>query len=76
MKIVHSYHWTLKKRYRSDIADDSIEYAILHSPQLRDKHWKNAYNAMSRIPPSGRFLKVVYRREGERFIIITAFWVD
>ncbi len=77
MKFVYSSHWLLKKKYRTDITDDLIEYAILHSNELRDKHWEDASNAIARVPPMGRILKVVYRRiSKDQIKIITSFWLD
>jgi len=76
MKLEHSVHWKLKKRKRKDIVDDLIEYAIRFSPVFCDKNWEGVFNAVYRIPPMGRTLKVVYRRMGDRFKIITAFWLD
>ncbi|MBW3019394.1 DUF4258 domain-containing protein [Candidatus Woesearchaeota archaeon] len=75
MKLEHSVHWKLKKKSRKDIADDLIEYAIRFSPVFRDKNWGDASNAVCHLP-MGRTLKVVYRRMGDRFKIITAFWLD
>ena len=77
MKFVYSSHWNFKKRYRPDITDDLIEYAILNSNELKDKHWEDASNAISRVPPIGRILKVIYKRiNKEQIKIITAFWID
>ena len=76
MILLYSEHWKKKKKYRPDITDDKIEYAIQNSNELKDKHWENALNAISRIPPSGRILKVVYRKEQSKTKIITAFWLD
>ncbi len=53
-----------------------IEYALNNSNELKDKYWEDALNAISRIPPSGRILKVVYRKEQSKIKIITAFWLD
>ena len=76
MKIINSEHWKRKRKYRKDITDDMIEYAIKNSNELRDKYWKNALNAICRVPLSGRILKVVYRQEENKIKIITAFWLD
>ncbi len=65
MKFKYSKHWIKKKRFRRDISDDMIEYAIISSNIFKDKHWSDALNAIVRIPPSGRILKVVYRRVGK-----------
>ena len=77
MRFIHSNHWRWKRKYRKDITDDLIEYALLNSNELKDKHWQDASNAVCRVPPMGRILKVVYRRIGkDRIKIITAFWLD
>ncbi len=77
MKLIPSKHWERKKKTRKDITDDSIEYAIQNSKVLRDKHWPDASNAICRVPPMGRILKVVYKRVGkDKVKIITAFWLD
>ncbi len=76
MEFTESKHWKRKKRYRKDINEDDIGYAIKNSNILKDKYWNDALNAISRIPPSGRILKVVYKKEKNKFKIITAFWLD
>jgi len=76
MELEESGHWKRKKKYRKDITDEMIEYAVKNSNELRDKHWKDALNAISRIPPSGRILKVVYKKSKNKVKIITAFWLD
>jgi len=47
---------------------------------MKEKEWFDTYNAISRIPPSGRILKVVYKelyRNKEKVIkIITTYWLD
>lgn len=48
----------------------------MNSDKIRDKYWENAYNAIARIPPSGRKLKVVYREKGKTIKVITAYWLD
>ena len=63
MIIQESEHWLKKKQYRKDITNDLIEYAIINSNELKDKYWEDAFNAISRIPPSGRILKVIYKKE-------------
>lgn len=68
-----------QRKYRPEITDDVIEYCILNSAKFKDKYWENAYNAVSRIPPSGRLLRVIYReifREGKTIKVITAFWEE
>ena len=37
MEFMDSEHWKRKKKYRKDITDDMIEYAIKNSNQLKDK---------------------------------------
>jgi hypothetical protein len=76
MKFIKSEHWKKKNKYRKDITDDKIDYAIKNSNELNDKHWPNALNAISKIPPSGRILKVVYKKQEGKIKIITAFWLD
>ena len=76
MSVVDSEHWKKKRKYRKDITDDSIEYAIKNSNELKDKYWEDALNAICRIPPSGRILKIVYKKEKSKIKIITAFWLD
>jgi len=63
MVLTYSEHWSKKRKYRKDITDDMLEYAIKNSNELKDKYWEDALNAISRIPPSGRILKVVYKKE-------------
>ena len=43
---------------------------------LKDKYWKDAFNAVSKIPPSGRTLKVVYKKLNQKVFIITSYWID
>ncbi|MFQ5648068.1 MAG: hypothetical protein ACE5FW_02420 [Candidatus Aenigmatarchaeota archaeon] len=77
MKLTHSEHWKRKRCYRKDVTDALIEYAITNSGALRDRYWINALNAICRVPPSGRILKVVYRKLGKDEVkIITAYWLD
>ena len=76
MKFEYSKHWVKKQRFRTNITAADIEYTIMNSAELRDKYWPDALNAVCRIPPSGRILKVVYKRKKEIFKIITAFWLD
>jgi len=77
MKFEYSLHWKRKREIRKEITDDLIEYAIQHSNVLRDKNWPDTLNAICRVPPMGRILKVVYKRVGKGTIkIITAFWLD
>ena len=77
MEIVYSKHWLRKhSRKRKDITFDIIEYVLKNSKEQKDKYWENAFNSISRIPPSGRILKVVYRKANQKIFIITAFWLE
>ena len=77
MSFEYSNHWLRKRRYRKEITDDMIEYAITNSDELKDRYWEEASNAICRIPPSGRILKVVYKKKGKnKYKIITAYWLD
>ena len=77
MEIVYSKHWLKKQeKKKKDITNDTIEYALKNSRELKDKYWKNALNAISRISPSGRILKVVYKKSNQKIFIITAYWLD
>jgi len=77
MRIDYSDYWKKKRKFRSEIADDLIEYAIQNSKILKDRKWKELFNAIARIPSTGRLLKVVYRRKGKNNIeAITAYWPD
>ena len=76
MQFEYSQHWKLKKRFRPDVTDDVIEYGIEHSDKLKDKNWPDVLNAISRVPPSGRILKVVYKSKGKTIKILTAYWLD
>lgn len=77
MKLECSRHWKAKKSHRKDIADGFIIYTVQNSSILKDKYWEDALNAICRVPPSGRLLKVVYKRlSKDRIKVITAFWLD
>ena len=77
MRFEYSLHWKQKREVRREITDDLLEYAIQHSNTLKDKRWPDALNAICRVPPMGRILKVVYKKLGKSEIkIITAFWLD
>lgn len=77
MQIVSSEYWARKRHKRPDISDDMIEYCIMNSNKLNDRTWESVWNAIARIPPSGRLLKVVYREKGKDIkIIVTAYWLD
>ena len=72
---VYSKHWLMKKKYRKTISNADIEYAINHSPIYRDRKWVGVYNALCRVPPLRRVLKVVYKMEGKAYKILTAYWL-
>ena len=76
MDFIHSLHWQRKKRFRWEITEYMIEYAIKNANAVRDKRWPDLLNAICVIIPPGRPLKVVYRREQGRIKIITAYWMD
>ena len=77
MEIIYSKHWLKKHlKKRKDITNDVIEYSLTNSKELRDKEWEDALNAISRIPPSGRMLKVIYKKSKGKIFIITAYWLD
>lgn len=46
---------------------DQVEHAIQNSNALKDKHWGDALNAICRVPPHGRTLKVIYKREKGKY---------
>ena len=77
MEIEYSKHWLKKhQRKKKDITNDVIEYTIKNSRVMNDRNWKEAFNAISRIPSSGRILKVVYKKTNEKIFIVTAYWLD
>ena len=76
MAFIYSKHWNYKKIFRPDITRDIIEYCIINSNKLKDKKWLDTFNAIARIPPSGRILKVVYKTKGKDIKILTAYWLD
>lgn len=77
MEVEYSKHWLRKHfRKRKDITNDMIEFVLKNSRELKDKHWKDALNSISKIPPSGRTLKVVYKKLKEKIFIVTAFWLN
>ena len=78
MKIEESFHWKMKKRFRLDIEDYMIEYAVSNPLKIqKDRHHENALNAIARIPQNGRTLKVVFRKTGvEKIKLITAYYLD
>ena len=48
-----------------DSSDDLIELCINNSDKMKDRKWENAFNAITRIPPSGRILKVITKKEAK-----------
>jgi len=76
VKITHSFHWKEQRQFRPEITDDLIEQCIQLSEKMKDRKWEDAFNAIARIPPSGRILKVIYREESKTIKIITAYWLD
>ena len=67
MIIESSNYWLKKRKKRPDITDQIIEYCIINSNKLKDRTWEEVWNAISRIPPSGRLLKVVIQRKREKY---------
>ena len=77
MEIEHSAYWKGKRKYRPDIEDYMICYAVQNSNILRDRTWPDLFNAIARLPFNGRNLKVVYRRKGKNKIeVVTSYWID
>lgn len=76
MQFEYTNHWLRKRKYRKDITDDMIESCIENSNRLKDKYWEDGWNAIARIPPSGRILKVVYKTKGKTIKILTVYWLD
>ena len=77
MRIWHTDYWAKKREFRPEISDDFIEYAVQHSNILKDRNWEELFNAIARIPATGRLLKVVYRRKGKNNIeVITSYRLD
>jgi hypothetical protein len=63
------------KDIRPEITDDLIELCIRNATKVRDKVLEDAWNAIAKVPPSGRTLKVVYKEKGKGIKIITAYWL-
>ena len=69
MEIKYSKDWVKKqKSKRKDITKEDIEFAFENSRILNDKYWKGAFNAICKIQPSGRTLKVVYKKTNQKTI--------
>ena len=67
MEIKYSNHWIKKqKSKKKDITTDIVEFAIKNSKYIKDKYWSDAFNALCKIPPSGRTLKIVYRKLNQK----------
>ena len=65
MIISYSKHWIKQKKFRPKITDGILELCISNSNKIKDNKSEDAYNAISKIPASGRILKVVYK---ERYV--------
>ncbi|HZX34684.1 MAG TPA: hypothetical protein VFF09_04875 [archaeon] len=77
MLIEESLHWKRKKKYRKNIENYMVEFAVNNSKHGRDRLYTNALNAKALIPQTGKTLKVVFRKIGEdRIKLITAFYID
>ena len=77
MEIEYSKHWLKKhEKKKKDITNEDIEFALKNSREMNDRNWEDAFNAISRIPPSGRILKVVYKKSKGKIFIVTAYWLD
>jgi len=76
VKFEYSIHWIKQKRFRPEITDDFLELCIRDSPKIKDRNWEDKWNAIAKIPPSGRTLKVVYKEKGKTIKITTAYWLD
>ena len=77
MKIRYSEHWARKRGLRRELSDDVLTFAIENSQPLSDRDHEGLLNAICRIPPVGRKIKVVYRRTGKGEVhLITAYWME
>lgn len=76
MYFEYSKHFLDNKKYRSEITEEIIEYCITNSQKIRDRHWEDLLNAIYKIPPSNRILKVVYKIKWQTIKILTAYWLD
>ncbi len=75
MGFEYSGHYIKSKKFRPEITEAVIEYCLFNSNKIKDKKWLDVYNAISKVPPSGRLLKVVYKIKGKSIKIITAYWL-
>jgi hypothetical protein len=74
---VESLHWKKKKKFRKDVEDYMIEYAVNNGKLEKDRLHKNALNSICAIPQTGRKLKVVFRKTGKESIkLITAYYLE
>ena len=76
MQFEYSIHYIKSKKYRPEINEYMVEYCIINSNKIRDGLWDDVLNAICRIPPSGRILKVAYKIKGKHIKILTAYWLD
>ncbi len=77
MRVIESKHWRHKKRYRKNIEPYMIEYVISNGVMQRDRYNLNALNAIAVVPPTGKTLKVVFRKiGGDKVKLITAYYLD
>ena len=77
MEIIYSKHWHEKHpKKKKGITIDVLEFAINNSIIIKDRLWDDAFNAICRIPQSGRILKVVYKKINQKVFILTAYWLD
>ncbi|MFH1591879.1 MAG: hypothetical protein ABIB47_00735 [Candidatus Woesearchaeota archaeon] len=76
MPLESSDYWNRKRKFRPELTDNLIELCIQKSDIFKDRTWPDVYNAIARIPPAGRILKVAYKRKGKTIKIVTAYWLD
>ena len=77
MQIMESLHWRKKKKFRKDIENYMIEYAVNSGKIEKDRLHKNALNSICIIPQTGKRLKVVFRKIGKESIkLITAYYLE
>ena len=61
---------------RPDVTNHAIEFVVNHARAVPDRRWPDARNAIARVPPSGRRLKVVFKPQRDAIFVITAYWLD
>ncbi|MDO8633747.1 MAG: hypothetical protein Q7K34_00450 [archaeon] len=78
LEIIESFHWKKKKKFRRNIEQYMIEYALSNPKDFeKDKTQDNALNVIMVIPQNGKRLKVVFRKIGSQTIkLITAYYLD